>query len=87
MREDLSAETLDVVYDGSKMTFGALLRIFQIASEHHNKSIHTGEQSVTFRLCIRERSRKRYIYAPFSRKRLGNDQGYAGESCQDCCTC
>lgn len=46
MREDLSAETLDVVYDGSKMTFGALLRIFQIASEHHNKSIHTGEQSV-----------------------------------------
>ena len=46
MREDLSAETLDVVYDGSKMTFGALLKIFQIASEHHNKSIHTGEQSV-----------------------------------------
>ena len=46
MREDLSAETLDVVYDGSKMTLGALFSIFQIASEHHNKSIHTGEQSV-----------------------------------------
>ncbi len=32
MREDLSAETLDVVYDGSKMTLGALFSIFQIAS-------------------------------------------------------
>ena len=118
MREDLSAETLDVVYDGSKMTLGALFSIFQIASEHHNKSIHTGEQSVKhfyesaqkneildeidpedwrgIRSMMKnryhldfayERSRKRYIYAPFSRKRLGNDQGYAGESCQDCCTC
>lgn len=46
MREDLSAETLDVVYDGSKMTLRALIKIFQIASEYRDKSIHTGEQSV-----------------------------------------
>lgn len=46
MRQDLSTETLDVVYDGSKMTFQGLLKIFEIAAKHHNKSVHTGEQSI-----------------------------------------